>query len=194
MLTSLVWPIVISTVVLFFASFLSWMVLQLHKQDWKKLAKEDDVMLAVKKCDPPVGSYMFPACDSHAEMQTEAFKTKYAAGPRGMNRLPKGEVQVVVVRLAAVPVLTILRATFVHDALVVHDDEVVAVALEVGPKPLETRLRVVQPPVMGVVIVTVPHEHPPFHRKDERGFCLICDRRDLGHRRVFYPAVLRLER
>ena len=43
MLTSLVWPIVISTVVLFFASFLSWMVLQLHKQDWKKLAKEDDV-------------------------------------------------------------------------------------------------------------------------------------------------------
>lgn len=84
MLTSLVWPIVISTVVLFFASFLSWMVLQLHKQDWKKLAKEDDVMLAVKKCDPPVGSYTFPACDSHAEMQTEAFKSKYAAGPRGI--------------------------------------------------------------------------------------------------------------
>ena len=64
-----------------FASFLSWTALQLHKPDWKKLAKEYYVMAAVKKCDPPVGSYMFPACDSHAEMQTEAFKTKYAAGP-----------------------------------------------------------------------------------------------------------------
>ena len=37
MLVSLWLPIVLSAVALFFASFLSWMVLQLHKQDWKKL-------------------------------------------------------------------------------------------------------------------------------------------------------------
>ena len=41
-------------------------------------------MTAVKTCDPPAGSYMFPACDSHAEMKTEAFQAKYAAGPRGV--------------------------------------------------------------------------------------------------------------
>ena len=41
---SLILPIVISGVALFFASFLSWMVLQLHKQDWVKLAQEDKFM------------------------------------------------------------------------------------------------------------------------------------------------------
>jgi hypothetical protein len=84
MVTALVWPILISTVVLFFASFLSWMVLGLHKKDWVKLAKEDEFMAAVKKCDVPVGSYMFPSCESSAEMQSAAFQAKYMAGPRGL--------------------------------------------------------------------------------------------------------------
>jgi hypothetical protein len=84
MLVSLVWPILISTVVLFFASFLSWMVLGLHKKDWGKLPKEDELMAAVKKCDPPVGSYMFPNCETAAERQSEAFQAKYMAGPRGV--------------------------------------------------------------------------------------------------------------
>jgi hypothetical protein len=82
--TSLIWPILVSTVVLFFASFLSWMVLKLHKKDWVKLAHEDEFMAAVKKCDPPIGSYMFPACESSTEMQSEAFQAKYKAGPRGL--------------------------------------------------------------------------------------------------------------
>jgi hypothetical protein len=76
--------VIISAVVLFFASFLSWMVLQLHKQDWNKIAKEDELMAAVKQCDLPVGSYMFPRCESHAQMQTPEFQAKYAAGPRGV--------------------------------------------------------------------------------------------------------------
>jgi hypothetical protein len=77
-------PIVVSAVVLFFASFLSWMVLQLHKTDWNKVAKEDELMATVKQCDLPVGSYMFPRCESHAQMQTPEFQAKYAAGPRGI--------------------------------------------------------------------------------------------------------------
>lgn len=84
MLISLVLPIAISTVVLFFASFLSWMVLKLHVTDWNKIAKEADLMSAVKQCDLPVGSYMFPRCENHAEMQTPEFQAKYAAGPRGI--------------------------------------------------------------------------------------------------------------
>jgi hypothetical protein len=84
MLTSLVWPIVISTVVLFVASLLSCVALGLHKKDWVKLAKEDDFMAAVKKCDVPVGSYMFPGCESSAEMRSAAFQAKYDAGPRGL--------------------------------------------------------------------------------------------------------------
>jgi hypothetical protein len=83
-LPALLWPVLASTVVLFFASFLSWMALGLHKQDWVKLAKEDEFMAAVKKCDPPQGSYMFPACKSQSEMQTPEFQAKYKAGPRGL--------------------------------------------------------------------------------------------------------------
>jgi hypothetical protein len=79
-----VWPVLISAVVLFFASFLSWMVLQLHKNDWRKLPAEEEVMSAIKKAGPSVGSYMFPHCGGHAEMQTEAFQAKYKAGPNGI--------------------------------------------------------------------------------------------------------------
>jgi hypothetical protein len=82
--TALVWPILVSAVVLFFASFLSWMVLGLHKKDWARLANEDEVMAGVKKGAPTDGqSYMFPFC-THAEMQSEAFQAKYKAGPRGV--------------------------------------------------------------------------------------------------------------
>src|SRR5205085_10000172 len=93
MLASLWLPIVLSAVALFFASFLSWMVLQLHKKDWGKLEKQDELMAAVKKCDIPEGSYMFPCAGSHAEMQTEAFQKRYADGPRGvLTILPKTDM------------------------------------------------------------------------------------------------------
>jgi hypothetical protein len=83
-------PIVLSAVAVFFASFLSWMVLQLHKDDWLRLEREDEFLAAAGKCGIPEGSYMFPRANSHAEMQTEAFKKTYDAGPRGiMTILPK---------------------------------------------------------------------------------------------------------
>jgi len=84
MLTSLILPIILSAVALFFASFLSWMVVQLHKDDWKKVAKEDDLMEAIRKCDLPVGSYMFPGCADAAEMKSEAYAKKWEAGPCGI--------------------------------------------------------------------------------------------------------------
>ncbi len=84
MLTSLLIPIVIAAVAMFFASFLSWMVLQLHRQDWVKLAKEDEFMDAARKCDIPIGSYSFPACSSPEEMKSEAFQAKMKTGPCGV--------------------------------------------------------------------------------------------------------------
>lgn len=90
MFLSLILPIVLSAVALFFASFLSWMVLQLHKKDWGKVGKEEELMAAVKRCDLPEGSYMFPFSGSQAEMQSEAFQKRYDAGPRGvLTILPK---------------------------------------------------------------------------------------------------------
>jgi len=88
MLASLLLPILLCAVALFLASFLSWMVVQLHKSDWKKLANEDTVMAAV--ANAPVGSYMFPCSQSMAEMKTPEFQKKYEAGPRGvLTILPK---------------------------------------------------------------------------------------------------------
>ena len=84
MLISLILPIVLSSVALFFASFLSWMVLQLHKKDWKKLGNEDEFMDKVGKLDIAPGSYMFPGCESPEEMKSEGFKAKAAAGPNGV--------------------------------------------------------------------------------------------------------------
>jgi hypothetical protein len=92
---SLILPIVLSAVALFVASFLSWMVIQLHEKDWLKLNEEDAFMAAVRDCAIPEGSYMFPRAASAAEMKTEAFGKKYDTGPRGvLTVLPKANMGV----------------------------------------------------------------------------------------------------
>jgi hypothetical protein len=94
-LASLLLPIVVSAVVLFFASFLSWMIVQLHKDDWRKIDREDDFLAAVKPFGLADGSYMFPRCSNPEEMKSEAFQAKYKAGPRGvMTILPPANMGV----------------------------------------------------------------------------------------------------
>lgn len=85
-------PIVLATVAVFFTSFLSWMVLQIHKADWRKLADEDGFMAFVRQQGVPAGSYMFPLCEKMAEMQTPEFQAKLTAGPRGMLTVFTGSV------------------------------------------------------------------------------------------------------
>lgn len=84
MLMSLLLPIVLSGIALFFASFLSWMVLQLHRQDWTKIEKEDDVRVALTAANVPRGNYMIPGCNDPKEMQSEEYKQKYEEGPCGI--------------------------------------------------------------------------------------------------------------
>ena len=84
MTLSLAIPVFLSGVALFFASFLSWMVLQLHKQDWVKLAQEDKFIEAARGCDVSPGSYAFPACSSPEEMKSEEFRQKMKTGPHGI--------------------------------------------------------------------------------------------------------------
>ena len=84
MTISLAVPILLSGVALFFASFLSWMVLQLHKRDWVKLAQEDKFLEAARGCGLSPGSYMFPACGCPEEMKSEEFIKKMETGPRGV--------------------------------------------------------------------------------------------------------------
>lgn len=84
MLTSLLLPLLLSAVALFFASFLSWMVLPIHVQDWRKLAREDELMNTVRSINPPPGSYMFPGWNTHAEMKGADYQKKCEAGPSGI--------------------------------------------------------------------------------------------------------------
>jgi hypothetical protein len=77
-------PIVLSAVALFFASFLSWMVLQLHKQDWVKLPGEAEFLNAARELKVPPGNYMFPACQTAVERQSPEFQKKWEEGPRGV--------------------------------------------------------------------------------------------------------------
>ena len=76
--------IVVTGVALFFVSFLSWMVLQLHARDWRKLGPEDDFLKAVRELAIPSGNYMFPGCETPADMKTPEFAQKREAGPVGV--------------------------------------------------------------------------------------------------------------
>lgn len=84
MLLSLWLPIILSAIALFFASFLSWMALQLHKRDWGKLPAEERFLNAVREINPAPGSYMYPACDTAAERNSPEYQKKFAEGPRGV--------------------------------------------------------------------------------------------------------------
>ena len=84
MLTSLLLPVLLSAVALFFASFLSWMVIQLHKNDWKKMEQEDTFLKTMQELNVPVGSYMFPGCNSADEMKSEEYQEKWNKGPCGV--------------------------------------------------------------------------------------------------------------
>jgi hypothetical protein len=83
-LLSLALPIVLAAVALFFASFLSWMVLPFHRKDWVKLAKEDEFLKAARECGLTPGNYMFPGCNTQAEMKSPEHQAKWEAGPRGI--------------------------------------------------------------------------------------------------------------
>ncbi len=84
MLIDLLLPIGLSAVALFVASFLSWMVLPFHFNDWRKLEREDELLGTVRDLNIPSGSYMFPGWDTPAEMKSDNYQKKYSDGPCGV--------------------------------------------------------------------------------------------------------------
>ena len=84
MLWDLWLPIILSALALFVASFLSWVIVPLHRKDWIKFEKEDDFLKATRELAIPRGSYMFPGYESSEEMQSEEYKAKWEAGPVGV--------------------------------------------------------------------------------------------------------------
>jgi hypothetical protein len=83
-LTTLWLPILLSAVIVFFASFIMHMVLAYHKSDYRKLPDEDRVTDALRNAGVTPGpAYFFPHC-SFEEMKSPPVVEKFKRGPVGL--------------------------------------------------------------------------------------------------------------
>jgi hypothetical protein len=84
-------PVLLSTVIVFFASFIMHMVLAYHKSDYRKLPDEDRVTDAMRSAGVTRGpAYFFPYF-SFKEMKSAAVIEKMKRGPVGLlTVLPSG--------------------------------------------------------------------------------------------------------
>jgi hypothetical protein len=83
-ITQLWLPLLISSVVVFFASSIMWMVLPHHKPDIKFLGdKEKGYIDAINSLSIEPGLYMYPNCDQK-DMGSDEFKARYKSGPWGL--------------------------------------------------------------------------------------------------------------
>jgi hypothetical protein len=75
-------PVLVSSVLVFLASSIIWMVLPHHKADIKVLPNEEDFDAAIKPMDIQPGLYMYPGCHGK-DIKSDAFQTRWKAGPWG---------------------------------------------------------------------------------------------------------------
>ncbi len=90
-LTALWLPLLVSAVVVFFASFIMHMVLTYHKSDYRPLPEEERVTEALRNAGVSRGpAYFFPYC-SFKEMKSPPVIEKFKRGPVGLlTVLPSG--------------------------------------------------------------------------------------------------------
>ena len=74
-------PILLSAVLVFLVSAIVHMVLPIHKNDWKKIDKEDDLLEALRKLGIGPGDYMAPCGGGYAASKDPAFQEKLKRGP-----------------------------------------------------------------------------------------------------------------
>ncbi len=82
-LTALLIPILLTAVALFFASFVSWVVVPNHHADWGPMPSEDAVTDALRAANVPPGNYMFPWA-APADRQKPEHLAKTERGPLGV--------------------------------------------------------------------------------------------------------------
>ncbi|MGQ0703876.1 MAG: hypothetical protein ACT4PM_12155 [Gemmatimonadales bacterium] len=90
-ITALWLPILVSAVVVFFASWIIHTLLPWHRKDFPKVPNEDRVMDAIRPLGIPPGEYMIPRVENPKDMKSPEFQEKLAKGPvLMMNVLPPG--------------------------------------------------------------------------------------------------------
>ena len=76
-------PILVSTVAVWFASALFWMVLPHHHKDMGPLPDEDAFIASLKSLGVQAGSYSFPHCADNAARKDPELIRKWKEGPTG---------------------------------------------------------------------------------------------------------------
>lgn len=92
-LASLWLPVVLSAVFVFLASSVIHMGPLWHKSDYPRMAREPEVLEALRPLAIPPGDYFIPRAAGMQEMRTPEFKDKMARGPvMVMTVLPNGMI------------------------------------------------------------------------------------------------------
>jgi len=74
-------PILLSSVLVFFASFVLHMLIPWHRDEMKKLPQEEQILDALRPFDIPPGDYIAPHCSGPKEMATPEFAERQRKGP-----------------------------------------------------------------------------------------------------------------
>ncbi|MCE2422276.1 MAG: hypothetical protein J4G03_03055 [Gemmatimonadetes bacterium] len=77
-------PILVSTILMFVASWIVHTVLRHHKNDYRKLGDEDEVMSALRNFGLKPGNYVMPYAGSMEAMRSEEYAAKCEKGPMAM--------------------------------------------------------------------------------------------------------------
>ena len=90
-LASLWLPVLLSSVIVFLASFILHTALPWHKNDYARVPDEERVRAALRPFTIPPGDYMVPRPETREEIRTPAFAARVAEGPNiVMTVLPNG--------------------------------------------------------------------------------------------------------
>lgn len=79
-------PVLMTTVVLFVASFLAWVVLPHHKPDVRRWPEEERLLDFVRESGAAPGEYLFPLIEQD-EMKEDRARQRYERGPWGLIRV-----------------------------------------------------------------------------------------------------------
>ena len=92
-MTALWLPILLSSVIVFVVSSIIHMASPWHKSDYPKMAREEELMDALRPLAIAPGDYMVPKPSSMAEMKSAEFKAKVERGPVIlMTVMPSGQM------------------------------------------------------------------------------------------------------
>jgi hypothetical protein len=92
-LLSLWLPVVLAAVIVFVASSIIHMTPLWHKNDFPKMAREEEALSALRPLAIPPGDYFIPRASGMAEMRTPEFKDKMRNGPVALlTVMPNGPI------------------------------------------------------------------------------------------------------